>query len=329
MKTTLNHNTKVKSLLTTFVLGMTSVSLVACSGQNFSQVQDAAANIGQSVSSQEQCEIDPVDYVISANVYDFEVTDNTNVNFGFNLANKFLKALGLNLNMSSGKMSLTMTVTSPLNTEVTLASVAGTSSYKSTGVGGSLDIGTISLGAGYMTSTPFATLTSNGLANGLSNATKKLASVASAWSTKIVQVENASTYIVGAGTKAGLQVGDQLAIYNIDNRWSGTPCTSELLISQKTTSTPVAIAQVIQTNPFNSVVQIVSRNWSDAIVEGAVAESYLLVGKNRVLNRSVRIGSVVSPSIPVSNGQSIDIQGFAQTQFPTIVDGTAGYYLHQ
>lgn len=318
----------MKNLFTTLALGLASASMVACSGQSFSKVGDTSTNIDQSVSQQQQCEIDPVDYVISASIYDFEVTDTTNASFGFNL-NGILKALGLNFNMSSGKMALTMTVDSPLNSQVTLASVAGSSTFTSGGGGVNLNIGTIGLGASYMASTPFATLTSNGLTNGLANATKKLASVQGTWSTKVVQVENTSTFIVGAGTKAGLQVGDQLAIYNIDNRWSGVPCTSQLLISQKTTSTPIAIVQVTQTNPFNSLVQVVSRNWSDAIAEGAVAESYVLTGKNRVLNRSVRIGSVTSPVIPVSNGQSIDIQGYAQQQFPTIVDGTSGYFLHQ
>jgi hypothetical protein len=328
MKTTSSQNTKVKTLLSTFVLGLASISLVACSGQSFSHVDNAASNVGQSISDQEQCEIDPVDYIVSSSIYDFEVTDNTNANFGFNLLNKFINALGLSLNMSSGKMSLTTTITDPLHQEVTLASATGSATYKSNGFSGSIDIGSISLGAGNLSSTPFATLTQNGLSDGLTNAMKQLASVQTAWSTKVIQVENASNYIVGAGTLAGLQVGDQLAIYNVDNRWSGTPCTSELLISQKTTSTPIAIVQVVQTDVTASTVQIVSRNWSDAINQGSVAEVYLLQGKNRVLKRAVRIGPVTSPSLPVANGQSIDLQTFAQQQFPAILTGQ-NFYLHQ
>jgi len=326
MGTTTTQNKLMSKFIKTLVLGSASLAFTACSGQSFSSVGSSTSNSSQSASQQPQCDIDPVDYVVSANIYDFEVTDNTNVSFGFNLST-IIKALGLSMNLTSGKMSLSMQITDPLHIATPLVSVIGTSNYSSNGFSGSIDISKIGLSAGYYYSTPFATMTQNGLTNGFSNALAKLAKVQLPWSTKIQATVNPTTFVVGAGTAAGLLAGDQLALYNVNNIWQGAPCTSQLLISQKTTSTPVAVAQVVQVGDYSSTVQIISRNWNDALDVGSVAEVFQLTGKNRVLNRSMRIGGVTSGILPVSNGTSIDLGSYAQQQIQSVITNQ-GFYLH-
>lgn len=326
MGTTMTRN-KMKKFITTFVLGSTSLAFIACSGQSFSSVEAAADSSSQS-TVQPQCEMDPVDYVVSANIYDFEVTDKTNVNFGFNLLNNFLKGIGANMTLTSGKMSLSMQITDPLHVTTPLVNVIGTSKYSSNGFSGSIDFGQIGLGGGYFYTTPLAKMTQDGLTNAFGSALSKLSTVQLPWKTTVVSVVNPSTFVVGAGTLAGLKAGDQLALYNVNNVWKDQPCTSELLISQKTTSTPVAIVQVVQTDVGASTVQIVSRNWNDALGEGSIAEVYQLTGKNRVLNRAVRIGGVTSGILPVTNGQSVDLGSYAQEQIQAVITNQS-FYIHQ
>jgi hypothetical protein len=318
----------MEKTLSTFVVALASLAFVACSGQNFSSPGSATNNSGQSVVQQPQCEVDPVDYVISANIYDFEVTDKSGVNFGFNLLNNFVKAIGLSASLSSGKMNLSMQVTDPLHEATPLVNVTGSSTYKSNGFSGSINFGQIGLGGDYYSSTPLATMTEDGLTNALSSAMKKLAAVQLPWQTKIQVVVNPSTFVVGAGTLAGLKAGDQLALYNVNNIWKGAPCTSELLISQKTTSTPIAIAQVVQVSEVGATVQIISRNWNDTLDVGSVAEVYQLQGNNRVLNRAVRVGAVTSGLLPVTGGQAIDLSSYAREQIQAVIRNQ-NFYIHQ
>ncbi len=141
-----NFNEKIKKFS---IASVVSISLIACQKSNFQTTTDESSNSEKDLTETMpiQCELDPVDFNIRTKVYAFELTDNTQVNFGFNILNNFFKFLGFEIKLKRGSLDLSMIVTDPADESVPLADESGQGIFKSSGTSLKVDLSQIALGS--------------------------------------------------------------------------------------------------------------------------------------------------------------------------------------
>lgn len=315
---------------------LVSVSLAACQGQNFQTVQSEDDNQKGDDSGNDdfkiaQCELDPVDFNIKTSVYAFELTDNTEISFGFNILNNFFKALGLDIKLKRGALDLAMKVTDPLNEDIPLAFESGQGSFKAGGVAAKIDLSQIGIGFSFFAQTPLAGLTRGGLENGFENVLKKLSEQNTPWQSKVTKVVDEDNVVLSIGAVSGIRPGDKFNIYNVKNIWTGKPCESEFLIKQKLSEHPLAIAEAVQVQNNATILRIVERSSAEAVQPGAMIEINELKKANknekRALAKSMRITNIVSQPLIINNVK-VNIVEYMRHQLGPIITGK-GFYLHE
>jgi hypothetical protein len=316
----------MKNYLLVLIL-LSATGLVACNNVGFSKV--ANQNPGNKEQAVPECEIDPVIYQLTTNIYDFEITGSNGLHFGFNLGG-IIKLLDTNFSMQSGRMQAHMTITDSLS-QNTLADVNGIGPWKSNGFSTSIDFGKYGVGFNYTKSTPIGQMTLAGLQDGVTHAAQTLSGLNIPWQTRVVKVTPDGTVLLNVGATAGLKAGDQFAIYNVVNEWFGTPCSSPV-ISRKTSNTPIAVATIQDMSDLSpdgsSVALTVNSIPTEAIKPGALVFVSSLVGKNRHLNLPIRVNPVVSESLQLVNGQDVDLSSYAEQQISSVVTAH-GFYIHK
>ena len=277
------------------------------------------------------CELDPVDFNIKTSVYAFELTDNTEISFGFNILNDFFKALGLEIKLKRGALDLAMKVTDPLNEAVPLAFESGQGKFKAGGVSAKIDLSQIGIGFSFFAQTPLAGLTRDGLQSGFDNVVTKLAAQNTPWQNKVTKVIDEDNVVLSIGAVAGIRPGDKFGIYNVRNVWTGKPCESELLIKQKLSDEPIAIAEATQVQNNAAILRIVSRTSAERIEPGAMIEIKELKKANkndqRALAKSMRISAIASEPLVINNVKVNIVQYMKNQLGPLITE--KGFYLHE
>lgn len=313
------------------VASVMCVALSACQGQNFQTMngEDQVDKVNDD-GKMGQCELDPVDYNIKTSVYAFELTDNTEISFGFNILNNFFKALGLEIKLKRGALELAMKVTDPLNEEIPLAFEAGQGSFKAGGVAAKIDLSQIGIGFSFFGQTPLAGLTRGGLENGFDNVLKKLSTQNTPWQSKVTKVIDEDNLVLSIGAVSGLRVGDKFNIYNVRNIWEGAPCESSLIIKQKLSEQPLAVVEAVQVQNNAAVLKVVSRSSAESIQPGAMVEINDLKKANknekRSLLKSMRITRIESQPLVINNIK-VNIVEYMRNQLGPIITAK-GYYLH-
>lgn len=324
--------TAIPKMMKLSMAGLLSMSSVACQKTSFQSVtEDGASKEQVDAKKTNQCELDPVDFNLRTRVTSFELRSNTDVSFGFNLISGILKAIGAQFMLKHGDLDLAMKVTDPLDETVPLAVVEGKGSYNSGKASFKLDLAVVSLGFSHASQTPLVDLTRGGLESGFSNAIAKLATLHSEWQNKVTKVIDEDHLVLSVGTVAGLRAGDRFNVYNIENIWQGEPCKSDLLISQKLSTNPLVVAEVIQVGVTAAVLRIVSRNSAERIEPGALVEIQELKKANpkeqRALAKSVRIVSIESEPLVINNVK-VNIVDYMKNQLGPIITAK-GFYLHE
>jgi hypothetical protein len=116
-----------------------------------------------------------------------------------------------------------------------------TSKQTQTSVNFNLIFGNLSIGPSFFFQTPLAKVTEKALTKGVTGLKDQLQSYP--WQSRVlVDHENLVTII--GGINVGLEVGDQVAVYNKIYYWEREPCASKLLYEGGLSPEPVAILEI-------------------------------------------------------------------------------------
>jgi hypothetical protein len=295
-----------------------------------SQLQSVSESSKVEQSERPYCEVDFADYKLDTHLLAFEIFDKKDIGFGFNLLSGFFKAFGLKFKTEKGTMLAAMHMRETLRPSESLADVTGNGESKRSEFNFELDAAQLALNLGYFYQTPLSLLTEKTIANTLSHLQSEMSAVETPWSTRAVHLYPVDQQlIVPAGSVAGIRMGDQFGIYNVDYAWRGEPCVSELLFERKKTTEPMAILQVTQLDKNASLLTIIEKRTDDPIEYGARLEIHKLIlgkkEKSRTLKRAVRLGEFKSEKLVVPGGANVDLSLYISEQTQALLD-KYGYY---
>ena len=310
------------------VIGAALIATGCAGFESETAVQTALKNVdeGQKVEdiTRPVCEVDYADYELDMHLYAFQMKDKTDFSVGFNLLQGFFKAIGLKFKTERGQMEMTVELGEALRPLEVVAKAKGVGELKGTEFRIDLDALQLGLDIGYYYKTPLSTLTEKTVKNGLSEITKKLKNVETPWNSRVVfhkPVEQ--EMIIPAGSVAGLRLGDEFYVYNVNYIWKDTPCASDLQFRDRD-ATHVARVVVTQLEKNASMLTIVDKP-SDAPIElGALVEvAHLPLAKgekSRSLARSVRLRNVVSEKLSVQGASAVDFTLYLREQTTALLN---------
>lgn len=309
--------------------------LQGCSGFTSQQkIQMDLANVseGNKTAGDQRpyCEIDYADYQLDTHLLAFEITDKSNIGFGFNLLTGFLRAIGLNIKTEKGKMLMSMHMSESLRPHETVANVMGQGESKTTDFSMNLDLLRLGFDISYYYQTPVSKLTEKTLDDSLNNLKNSMSRVETPWSSRVVYLyENEGQVIIPAGTVAGVRLGDKFNIYNVEYAWRGEPCSSELLFEKKNSVDAMAVAEVVQLEKNASLLKIIEVRSEEPIEYGAKVEIAQLQlnsnEKSRQLLRSVRLRNFESEPLSLTSDAKVDLSLYMSEQTQSLLN-RHGYY---
>lgn len=273
------------------------------------------------------------DYQLDEKLMTFQITDTAGIDFGFNVNSGWLKAIGLNVKTKKGRMDMTMHIYDSTDPKESLADTIGSATATDSSFNVNLDLILFKTDIGYAHNTPLATLMLNTIKNGLNSLRTKMQKSAPVWSSPIVYIDEPKRQvIIPAGYIADLREGDQFDIYNIDYVWEGDPCNSVLRIPAKTTTTPVAIAHVVQLAPNAAILEISSQLIDDKAEKIRLGSRVFIHNlplgkgeKSRTLGHSVHLNHVDSQPLSLTNGDNVNLTGFLSEESLSVMSDF-GFY---
>ncbi|MEK6554619.1 MAG: hypothetical protein AABZ31_05230, partial [Bdellovibrionota bacterium] len=255
------------------------------------------------------CELDYADYELDADLVGFEMRDKFGLDVGFKPGAGPLSRIGVGFQSESGKMSINMKLNDSLQPLENLTDVMGEGTFTKLNfsIGFDLLMG-IGLGTSIYTETPVGKLSGKTMVDSYKKTKKELDAFATEWNTKVVRIISPTEFIIPAGAIAGLRVGDQVKLFNLDIEWEGTACRSGVVFQRETTTLPIAKAQVVQLENKAALIRVYeSAGDADLVELGArvkVEKLPLAKGeKSRVLKRGVRVRNITSRELELEGGK--------------------------
>jgi hypothetical protein len=197
---------------------------------------------GVRFSKEAQCMMNMPQAKIAGSVNSFELIGGGGLTLGFNSAGPVsspgLSSLGFQVKVS--QLAMSMRALSPMTSNV-MGALDITSKQTQTAVNFNLLFGQLSLGPSFFFQTPLAKVTAKALTKGVAGLKTQLE--AYPWQSRVLMDHENLITIIG-GINVGLQIGDQVAIYNKVYYWDGEPCASKLLYEGGLSPTPVAIIEI-------------------------------------------------------------------------------------
>lgn len=205
---------------------------------------------------------------LSGSVNSFEMLGGGGITIGFNPAGALpttgLASAGVNLQFA--QLDLSMVGTRPLsNTVVGAANVD--SKQTKTAVNFTLNFGLWSVGPSAYYSTPLANVSKSALEKAVSTLSDQMKS--DEWYTRVMANDDTHLIIVG-GTDVGLEVGDQLLVYNEDYYWDGEPCNSNYLGGGAAANAAVAKIEIDYVGDEISRGKVIEQNDYNAVIGAKV-----------------------------------------------------------
>jgi hypothetical protein len=315
------------------IILLNSVLNMGCAGFESQSVQSVLSDVnsGKSqITTKPYCEVDLADYELDLKLLSFEIKDKFNVGFGYNLISGFLRAFGISVKTERGEMLMSGHLREALRPLESVVDALGQGNSKGVDFNFSLDLVQLGADFGYYYQTPLHKLTEKTIKSNLSNLRTELNAVETPWATRIVHsFERIQQYIIPAGSVAGIRIGDEFAIYNVENVWQGEPCESDLLFRRKVTLTPAAIAVVTQLEKQAALLTISQMRSDLPLEDGAAVEIFNLPlkknEKQRGLARSVRLSRLESEPISVQNGKTVDLTSYLKEQSAALLNQYGWY----
>lgn len=301
------------------------VCLSACAKNQFetTDVETSLDNVDQGktqITDRAECEVQARDFDLQARVVTLEMTDQYNVNVGFDLMAGIFKPLALKFEAATGTARMNVTATSPFFASTPIANEFGEATMNRSRFQFTFDLWKLKTDLGWLHQTPLFELSHDMIADGLANAAKSLAE--NPWNARVlalpkVGADELPVAILSAGRLAGLKVGDEFEIYNVIHEWEGGPeqaCRGKYLMMRKSPSRAVAIATVTEVSSFASSVQLKGLDEKNPVVIGSIAQ--VADGMEKTdLKWSVGVRGVSSESLRGVDGSSVDLTPWLSRQF--------------
>lgn len=334
----MNWLSKVNAKKATLSVSLLSLCLATACTQKGFQSLDALEKVNNgelpSKLTRPQCELPTVDYILDTEVLGFEVIKSRDVSFGFNLLKFFIRSFEGSFKVQNSQLTIRTNVRETLKPKDPLAPALGFGELQMRERNFQIGFFVFSGGYSSFSQTPLVSVFQRAVDQAVGSMAGQLASVEPEWSSTIVSLPTPTELVIPAGSNAGLRVGDEFEVFNIEHIWEGKPCDSKYLLPRATTSEPIAVVKIESGRslyPNASLLKILSQNSRDAVVEQG-ARVYLRAKGGeplRSLRRSANIKSM-KPfviSYETSNGtQVIDLNSYLkEILMPTIYQ--KGMYL--
>lgn len=210
------------------------------------------------------CMIDMPQGVISGNLLDFTLVNQAGI--GLKL-NQMSTLSGLNFEFQKYELSMTMKVMHPLQRggiavgdKKIIATTAQEKNSKDYGIGLNLNLGGFELGPSYYYRSPLRKVVDDAVTASIEDL-KNQWTKAEPWYAMVLRSCDKYVYInAGNSTDAGLKVGDLLKIQNVNYRWAGGSCQSDLLGAVDYVGGPVGYARVVSVGDNISAAIILDRD---------------------------------------------------------------------
>ena len=217
---------------------------------------------------------------LSGAVTSFELLGGGGLHLGFTPTGASNAAgVGASFDVKVYQLAVILNALSPIKKSV-LASVSQRNNKTDTAGSFNIMIGPFSAGPSYYYNTPMAKVTRatlEGAVNSLKNELKK-----EEWFTRVLDYEEGEAQgglvaLIG-GTNVGMQIGDQLAIYNEITYWQDEPCNSEITHEGGALGQPVAIVQITDVSPEISSGHVTQtlQDFNPAFIPGAKVKVHKL-----------------------------------------------------
>ena len=310
-------NKKASSFV--WLAALSALVLAGCSAQYFAATKALNdVDNGQKIEKERPfCEVPEVDYQMDSQVIAFEVTKDTGAKFGFNLIVSWLKLFEASFRVKDSMLTVKTDMREYLKPEDPLAPAEGESHLKQSEVGFNFSIYKINAGFDSYSKTPFYTVLKRALDQSLTRTAAQLTAIQPLWSSAVVSVPEKGLYIIPAGSNAGIHVGDQFAVYNVNHIWEGAPCESRYRMRINTTDEPIAILEVrsaFDLTPNATLLKVRNQNLNVPINQGAFVFAHQLVGDRsaNTLKRSVAIRDIRPFQVGYLEGGKTIIVDFTQ-----------------
>lgn len=279
------------------------------------------------------CETSPIAYQFNAQIIGAQVSSGASLQFGFDVGG-FFKAIDLSVQVSAGRMDIDLELIDKLDPKTPLLNVGGHARFYDGELKGTIAPQLFKGGLGVYRQTPIAKLTEKSLKNGFKNALERFSKIDTGWISHVIKIIDPSEIIIPVGTVAGLRMGDEFKIFNVNHTWENEPCTSRLLSTRKTTESdhPIAIAQVSGLLANFATLKISSADPKEPIELGAQVEISNLPFKDkkekkRTLLRSATIGDVSAlGELVFEDATEIDLVGYLKVQMAELVSNYGFYF---
>lgn len=206
------------------------------------QLQKWAANTNPVHYSKEaQCMMNLPQTRLGGAINSFELNGGGGISLGFNANGSNNTGLtGLGFNVKVMRLDLSMRALSPMTSSV-MGAVNVDAKQTQTSLNFNLLFGSLSIGPNFYFQTPLAKVTESALSKAVSGLSTQLQTYP--WQSRVLMDHENFVTIIG-GINVGLQIGDQVAIYNKTYYWEGEPCASKLLYEGGVEPIPVAILEI-------------------------------------------------------------------------------------
>lgn len=192
------------------------------------------------------------DYSISPTLVNFQMTDSSGVTVGVNTGISGVPVgAKLGVQYETGKLITSMRVTRPLYGASPLPDTQGLATAQKIGFDIGLSASIANLGFNQFTQTPLAKMSNDALIMNLQNVVRE---TTDPWSSQVSMSYSDSQFEIPAGANAGIQIGDEFALYKVDYVWEGDPCQSNLKVIRQLSNIPFATAVASQAPAANTAV---------------------------------------------------------------------------
>lgn len=210
------------------------------------------------------CMIDMPQGIVSGNILDFTLTSRAGVNLKLN---QVATLSGASFEFQKYELSVTMRVMHPLQRggiapgdRKVITTSAQEKQSKDYGVGLSLNFGGFELGPSYYYRSPLRKVVDEALTASIEDL-KTQWNNSEPWYAMVLRSCDKYIYInAGNASDAGLKEGDLLRIQNVNYRWQGQSCRSDLMGSVNYVGGPVGYAKVVSVGDTISAAVILDRD---------------------------------------------------------------------
>jgi hypothetical protein len=278
------------------------------------------------VDNTPQCVVDLPHFQLYGNVNAFEFQSSFGISFGYNQAGDHTGVGGsVSLKVAKAQMDMVMLGKDPLTRALVTSANVGTDQTK-TDINLTIDFSQFQTNPSYYLSTPLAKVSQKALE--LSLQTFKKQTDKQLWVGRVLKNVKDEYLFINHGGLAGLMVGDQFEVYNVEHVWEGEPCTSNYVASRRSPATPVAIIEISQVNSTNSVAQYVFRS-SEHVRKGAevIIKKLVVSGKEtRTLKKKIALGKITAKPFQLPGGALFDMEAVLNSQLMTVLQQTGTYF---